>query len=406
MKSLPAFFLLLVPWSAQAALTPVGAPFAIVDESRCSFVTDLTVIANPLGELEVVWVDDWEGVVRSRLFTPTLDPAGPAVSLLTLLPLLQDSDFVGSWAGGYEVAMNVVDFSTTPAAPLAAYRVRIGEDGDPLAPAVRVKTPRFLEIAPAAGGDSLLFRSEPPFFGTPRCMGQGLLARRIDGSGAPISPESRVTRRAPSWTGVNLGVERLPNDTFVVAYPTCDGYNGLAARRLNANGVPLGKPIRLQMPGRVGNAGDGTLVLAAQGRSFAVAAMSSYPATGPQEGYGGFATAVLDNKVYGPYLIGSLPIVWLVDMAASPNGGYLVMYFAIAGDPPGPALFVQELDARGRSQGQPVAVVTGDDYLGVDGAVTSLPDGRWLVVTRSQQELPGDPPVCNERLVGTVLSSD
>jgi hypothetical protein len=395
-----AFLLLLLPLSAQAALTPAGAPFAIVEESPCSFVTDLTVIANPLGELEVVWVDDWEGEARSRLFTPTLDPAGPPVSLLTLPAGLQSSDFVGSWAGDYELAMNVVDFGTSPSAPLAAYRVQIDEDGDPVAPPVRVKTQRFLELAPAAGGDSLQFRSEPPFFGAPNCRGLGLLARRIDESGAPLSAESRITRRAPSWTGSHLVVERLPNDTFVAAYSsTCQKLTSLVARRLNANGVPLGKPINLPMPGRL----SGDVVLVANGRNFAVAAMSSYPSIGPFEVYGGFITGVVNDKVFGPRFINNLPVSNVVDMAASPNGGYLLLYLSFSGEPPRQTLFVQEHDARGVPVGERLAV-TGGDYIGVDGAVTSLPDGRWLVVTRAKKEQPGDPPVCSERLVGTVLS--
>lgn len=86
------------------------------------------------------------------------------------------------------------------------------------------------------------------------------------------------------------------------------------------------------------------------------------------------------------------------------RGGYLLLYVGFDGEPARQTLFVQELDARGSPVGERLAV-TGGDYLGVDGAVASLPDGRWLVVTRSQKEQPGDPPVCNERLVGTVLSS-
>lgn len=394
------FLLLLLPLSAQAALSPVGDPFAIVEESRCFLFTDLTVIASPEGSFEVVWVDGWQEEVRSRLFAPTLDPAGPPVSLLTLPAGLNQTDLLGSWAGVYELAMNVVDFGTTPSAPLAAYRMQIDEDGDPVAPPVRFKTRRFLEIAPAAGGDSLQFRSEPPYFGTPKCQGLGLLARRIDESGAPLSAESRVTRRAPSWNGNLLVAERLPNDTFVAVYGTCQDSIRLVARRLNANGMPLGKPINLPMPGRVGDA-----VLAANGRNFAVAAMAYYPGIlGPEGNFGAFTAAVMNEKVFGPRIVNNLPVTRLIDMAASPDGGYLLLYASFDGEPSRPILFVQELDARGSPVGERLAV-TGGDYLGVDGAVASLPDGRWLVITRAQKEQPGDPPVCNERLVGTVLRS-
>ena len=88
-------------------------------------------------------------------------------------------------------------------------------------------------------------------------------------------------------------------------------------------------------------------------------------------------------------------------MAASPTGGYLLLFHGATGNPVRPALYVLELNARGVPQGPPLAV-TGDDFLGVNGAVASLPDGRWIVVTRAQQ---GERPDCTERLVGTVLSS-
>ncbi|HEX5715936.1 MAG TPA: hypothetical protein VF179_07240, partial [Thermoanaerobaculia bacterium] len=251
--SLLAFVLLVLPVPAQAALTPVGAPFAVVDESPCSFLKDLEVIASPEGAFEVVWVDDFELEVRSRLFEPNLDPSGPPLALLPLHGGLNAFDFAGSWAGDFEVVMNVVDTGSNSGAPLAAYRVQLDENGNPLAPPVRVKTKNFVKLAPAAGGDSLQFRAAPPFVGGPSCRSVGLLARRIDADGTPLSPESLVTRRAPAWTGSHLVVERLPNDTFVAAYAyrTCQNFTGLAARRLDANGVPLGKAINLPMPGRV-----------------------------------------------------------------------------------------------------------------------------------------------------------
>ncbi|HEX5720991.1 MAG TPA: hypothetical protein VF179_32865, partial [Thermoanaerobaculia bacterium] len=185
-------------------------------------------------------------------------------------------------------------------------------------------------------------------------------------------------------------------------YRTCQNFTGLAARRLNANGVPLGKAINLPMPGRVGNVAGGDVVLAAQGRNFAAAAMISHPSIGPEEGYAGFTTAVLNDKVFGPHRISSFPVSGVVDMAASPAGGYLLLFMGSTDDSPYQALFVQELDARGVPQGQPLAL-TGADYIGFDGAVASLPDGRWIVVTRAQQV---DSGACSERLVGTVVAGD
>jgi hypothetical protein len=394
--------LLLLPLPAQAALTQVGVPFAIVDESPCSFLKDLEVIASPEGAFEVVWVDDRELAVRGRLFAPSLDPAGPPVALLPLHGEQINFDFVGTWAGSYELAMNVMDISETPNVPWEAFRVQLDGEGDPVMPPVRVKTQRFMELAPVADGDSLQFRWEPPIFGRSGCLNRGLLARRIDESGAPISTESRVTRRASAWSGTDLVVEHLPNDTSLAVYRTCQQFTGLVARRLNANGVPLGKPINLPLPGIDIGFGDGNLVLAARGRDFVVAAMSYEPLL---KSGGAFTRGVVNDKVFGPFrLLSPLDIGGVVDIAASPNGGYLLLFFGFIEDPPHIALFAQELDARGAPQGTPLAV-TGDDYIGVDGAVTSLPDGRWIVVTRAQQ---GDGPSgsCHERLVGTVLVGD
>jgi hypothetical protein len=394
--------ILLLPLPAQAALTLAGAPFAVADESPCSFARDVEVIVSPEGEFEVVWVDDWENAVRGRLFTPSLDPAGPPVALMPLHPGQVSHDLVGTWAGGsYELAMNVLD-NETPTVPWESFRVQLDHDGDPVTPPVRVKTQRFRELAPVAGGDSLQFRWEPPIYGSSLCANRGLLARRIDENGAPISTESRVTRRASPWSGTDLVVEHLPNDTSVAVYRTCQQFNGLVARRLNANGVPLGKPINLPLPGiEIGFAG-GNLVLAARGRDFVVAAMS-YDLQ--LNSGGAFTRGVVNDKVFGPFrLLSPLNIGGVVDLAASPNGGYLLLFFGVIEEPQQhSALFVQELDARGAPQGSPLAI-TGADYVAVDGAVASLPDGRWIAVTRSQKgdALTG---ACNERLLGTVLGS-
>lgn len=400
-----AIVLLLLPSSAQAALTPVGAPFPIVDESPCSFVTELTVIANPLGPFEVVWVDDWEFDVRSRLFTSAFTPAGPPVTVLPLHGGLNPYEILGTWhEGNYEVALNVADTGTNPSSPLAAYRTWLDFNGNVATPPVRIKPQRFFKIAPASHGASLQLRSEPPFFGPPSCRSLGLLARAIDHTGAPLSGESRITRRASAWSGSHLVAERLPNDTFVAVYSTCQSFTGLVARRVNQNGLALGKPINFPLPGRVGNFAGGDLALAARGRSFAVAAMVHNPTN--SNATGGYTMAVVNNQVFGPYRVtGPLNVAGMVDMAASPTGsGYLLLYQGASGNPLRLTLFAQELDARGVPQSQPVAITEADE-LGVNGAVASLPDGRWLVVTRAQQERPGDPPLCNERLMGTVLSS-
>ena len=392
---------LLLPLPAQAALTPVGAPFAVADESPCSFSRDVEVIASPEGDFEVVWVDDWESAVRGRLFTPSLTSAGPPVALMPLHPGQVGHDLVGTWAGGsYELVMNANN-NETPAVPWESFRVQLDQDGDPVTPPVRVKTQRFRELAPVADGDSLQFRWEPPIYGSSLCANRGLLARRIDENGAPVSAESRVTRRASQWSGTDLVVAHLPNDTSVAVYRTCQQFTGLVARRLNANGVPLGKPINLPLPGiEIGFAG-GNLVLAARGRDFVVAAMS-YDLQ--LNSGGAFTRGVVNDKVFGPFrLLSPLLIGGVVDIAASPNGGYLLLFFGVIEEPQHSALFVQELDARGAPQGSPLAI-TGADYVGVAGGVASLPDGRWIVVTRSQKgdALTG---ACNERLVGTVLGS-
>lgn len=401
-RSLPFLGLLLLPPAAQAELTPIGAPLAIADESPCSFITDLEVTATPKGAFEVAWVDDFEFQVSGRRFDRALNPGGPPVSLLPLHGGLVFFDIYGTWAANrYELAMNVVDFGTDPNDPTAAYRVSLDLNGAPVAPPARMKPQRFVELAPAAGGDSLQFRYEPPAFGPPRCRGLGLLARRVDESGAPLSPDSRVTRRAPSWSLSHLAVDRLPNDTFVAAYSTCQNYLGLVARRLNPNGAPVGKAVNLPMPGRVGNFGGGDLALAAHsGNDFAVAAMIS---TSNPANNGGYTRGVVNGKVFGPTRIPTPASVTgvsgVVDLEPSPAGGYLLLFQGAAGDPQRLVLFAQELDAQGVPQGTAVQL-TENDELGVHGAVAGLPDGRWIVVTRAQHT---EAEVCTERVVGTVL---
>lgn len=403
-RSLPVLALLLFPLTAQAELTPVGSPLAIADESPCSFITELEVTATPKGAFEVVWVDGWEEFVKGRRFDRGLNPA-PPVNLLPLHGGLNVFDITGTFAAGrYEVAMNVADFGTDPSDPAAAYRVSLDLDGQPDAPPFRIETQRFLEIAPASAGNSLQFRFEPPLFGPPACRSLGLLARRIDESGNPLSPESRVTRRAPAWNFNHLVAERLPNDSFVTVYSTCQNYLGLVARRLNPNGVPVGKAINLPMPGRVGNFAGGNFELAVRsGNDFAVVAMvfGSDPAD-----TGAYARGVVNGKVFGPTRIptpaGLAGISGVVDLEASPDGGYLLLFQAAAGSPQRQVLFAQELDAEGDLVGTAVQI-TGDDEFGVNGAVAPLPGGRWVAVTRATHT---EAEVCTERLVGTVLSGD
>ena len=140
-------------------------------------------------------------------------------------------------------------------------------EGVPLAPAARFKAPRFLRLAPAAGGDSLQFRTEPPVFGPLSCQSEGVLARRVDAAGAALGPESRINRRASAFSLGNSQflTDRLPDDTFVAVYLTCEKFKGLVARRLNAAGAPVGNPLNLPQPAGLGNFAGGTLVLAARG---------------------------------------------------------------------------------------------------------------------------------------------
>jgi hypothetical protein len=391
-----ALLLLFLPLPARAGLAPVGAPFAIADEGPCSFITNLEVIATPKGAFEVVWVDDFDFVVKGRRFARNLQPA-PPVTILPLFGGLLFSEFTGTWAGRYELVMNALDYGHSPGDPETGYRVQLDLEGDPLAPPARVKPPRFVMLAPAAGGDSLQFRSEPPFFGPPACQSLGLLASRVDRGGAPLSAESRVNRRASAWTGGYLKVDRLPDDTFIAAYGTCQKFFGLVARRLNSAGAPVGKPIDLPLPG-----GLGGVNFAARGAAdFAVAATASASSPDPGSLY---MWAVVNGQVFSLTRISS-PLSGgsvLADLAASPAGGYLLLFQGNSGDPQRHTLFAQEFDAHGLPQGTPLAV-TGEDEIGVAGAVASLPGGRWVVVTKTQSVTDA---ACHERLVVTVLTGD
>jgi hypothetical protein len=402
-----SLLILLLPLPVRAALTPVGSPLVIAETSSCSFVANLEVTATPQGAFEVVWADDAEdGVVKGQRFARNLVPTGTPRTLLPLHGGLFFLDFVGAWTGRYDVALNALDDGENPDDPLTGYRVSLGLEGQPLAPAARFKPSRFLRLAPAAGGDSLQFRLEPPVFGPAGCKSEGLLAQRIDATGAALGPESRITRRASAFSPQFLKTDRLSNDTFVAVYTTCDQFDGLVARRLNAAGAPVGNPIDLPLPAQLGSFSNGGLVLAAHsGVDFAVGAMV-YSSTGSS---GSYTRGVVSGKAFGPTRVPTPPgmdfIPGLLDLVASPAGGYLLLFQDSVVSSTSSTLFAQELDAKGVPLG--AAVVVGEQTAnvnskGIAAAAASLPNGRWIVVMREQD---GDSSSCSERLLGTVLSS-
>jgi hypothetical protein len=402
-----ALLLLLLPLPARAALTPVGPPLAISESPFCSFNINLEVTATPAGAFEVVWADDADGFVRGQRYTRGLLPTGSPQPLLPLHGGLFFSGFISTWTGRYEVALNALDFDANPGDPVVGYRVSLDLEGNPLAPAAHFKPPRLYWLVPAAGGDSLQIRVEPPLFGPPTCQSEGLLARRIDAGGAALSAESRITRRASAFSLGYFQVERLPDDTFVAVYSTCEKLTGLVARRLSSAGAPVGKPIDLPLSTSLGNFAVSDLVLAARsGSDFVVGTMVFNTSSGPS---GSYTRGVVNGQVFGPTLIpipaGASNIPVLIDLAASPAGGYLLLFESDAGDPAHITLFAQELDAKGVPQGKPVVVAeqTGGAGSGIAAAAASLPNGRWIVAARVQT---GDPLICSERLVGMVLKSN
>jgi len=284
----------------------------------------------------------------------------------------------------------------------------MGLAGNPLGPPLIVRAGDFfVKLSPLAGGDSLLFRFEPPFFSSHGCGSVGLLARRIDESGAPLSPESRVNRRASAPSTGQLLVERLPDDTSLVVYPTCEKFTGLVARRLNASGAPVGDPINLSLPASLGNFGPVTnLALAARGAAdFAVAA--TVADNGNPSINGTYTRAVVNKQAFGPTRLpipASATFATATDLAVSPAGRYLLLFQGPkTGDTERSLLFAQELDARGVPQGSPVQVAEADSRSpGPTAAVASLPGGRWAVATQEQN---GEGQDCRERVVVTILES-
>lgn len=398
---------LLLSLPAQAALTPVGAPLEIANPDNCSFTKEVEVTATPAGAFEVVWVDDGDDfAVKGQRFARNLRPTGPPLSLLPLHGGLNVADVLGTWTNRYEFAFNALDTGDFPDDPLQAYRLSLGVEGEPLASAVRRRAADFAKLAPASNGDSLLFRAEPPLFGPPSCRSEGLVVRRIDRNGQPLSADSRITRKGAGWTLNHLVVDRLVNDTFVAVYDTCDGFLGLVARRLNAAGAPVSNPINLPLPGRVGNFAGGDLVLAARtAGNFAVAAMVLDTANPSVTG--GYVQAVVNARfppaVRIPIPAGVTGIGGVVDLAVSPAGRYLLLFQGVGGSPERQILFAQEFNDEGRPQGAARAV-TAEGKFASSGSVASLPNGRWLVVAREQRS-PGGPN-CRERLFGMVYKGN
>jgi hypothetical protein len=401
---------LLLPLPARAALTLVGSPLVISESPYCSYNTGLEVTATPKGAFEAVWIDEGTYEVKGQRFTRNLLPTGSPRTLLPIHSGLFFSSVVGTWTGRYEVAMNVNDYDNYPDDPAVGYRVSLDLEGAPLAPAARFKPPRFFRLAPAAGGDSLQFRTEPPIFGPSSCPSEGLLAGRIDAGGAALGPESRITRRASAFRlGSQFLTERLPDDTFVAVYVTCEKFNGLVARHLNAAGAPVGNPINLPLPPQPGNFPSGSLALAARGGGgFLVGTMVSNSGIEP----GGYTWGVVNGQVFGPTPIpaprGAAGFPRLVDLAASPTGGYLLLFQSGGGDHSSRSTLVaQELDAQGVPRGAAVAVIDqnggGTSSSSFTAAAASLPNGRWIIVARQQT---GDPTSCSERLVRIVLAGE
>ena len=400
---------LLLPLPAQAALTPAGTPLIFANTDSCSSETELEVIATPKGAFDVIWADFAEDeVVKALRFGRNLEPAGAPVTVLPIHGGLVFTDFVGTWAGRYEVVLNAGDFGNDPDDPLTGYRVSLNLAGDPLAPPARIKPQRFFELAPAAGGDSLQFRFEPPIFGPLACQSQGLLARRIDEGGAALSPESRITRRASAFSAgyPHFAVDRLPDDSFVAVYATCEKFTGLVARRLNAAGAPVDNPINLPLPGRLGNFGGGNLLVAARGgKDFVAVGRVIEDTVSPP--FSVYARAVVNGQVFGPARIspppGFISVNGLIDLEASPAGGYLLLFQGFRSDLQRSFLFAQELDARGVPRGAPLEISGGKGFTVNNAAAASLPNGRWIVVTRARQ---GSGSNCRERLTGTVLAGN
>jgi hypothetical protein len=389
-------FLLAAP-AARAALTPEGGPLMISGEFVCGAYPGLGVAATPKGAFEVIWVDDGEHTVKSRRFARDL-AANPPVELLShgFSTVIFDPPR-GVWAAGrYEWAINGQDYGADEYHPWVSYRIQLDAEGNLLAPAARILPFTLFELTPAKGGESLRLRIELPYFRSGNCRSAGLLGGRVGLDGSLVSKESRITAKAPGWGSGGpgqgrLAADRLPDDSFVVAYTTCEKFLGVVVRPLTAAGVPVGKPYNLQLPVKPGAFIRFGIPFAARGPAdFAVAAEIGNQANTAI--LGEYTFGVVGGKIFGPTrLTTGRP----VDLAASSNG-YLLLSLADG------RLFAQELDLKGVPRGAAVAV-SGEAEEAREGAAASLPDGRWIVVSRTMH---GEGEACREQVLGTVFAGE
>jgi hypothetical protein len=165
-------------------------------------------------------------------------------------------------------------------------------------------------------------------------------------------------------------------------------------RRLQADGSP-GKAFDFRLPARVGSFAGGSFAVAARDGAMAFAAAVALP-----DGGAPFVGGVSGSRRFGPVRIESpLPFAGIVDLAAAPGGGYLLLYEVSDGEEP--VLLAQELDTEGQAVGGPLAMNQVDLFR--NGAVTHLTDGRWLAVLRLLEFSGG---TCQERVVARILSAD
>jgi hypothetical protein len=380
-----------------AALGPTG-PEILVDEAPyCAHEPGLGVAATPKGAFAVVWVDDSDDFAyQSRRYDRGL-VGGPIHTLRAYEGGQFGIEVEPVFAGDYQIAVNILDFDADPGDPWAAYRVQLALNGEPLGPATRLETGRFLALFPGPAGESLQVRWEPPIWGPTTCQSWGLRARRVAQSGAALFPEHRVTGRASGATPGRPSMTRTGDGRFAIAWPTCDRFVGVVARRLDAQGAPRGRIFDFALPAR-----SGALEVAAHRERMAVAGVIAYNvAELPQRA---FAAVVVGNSPHGPHLLPPLPegigLQRVVDLAVSATGRHVVLLQGSGTEQT--LLFAQELDDRGRPLGAPLQLGPSSER-GMDGAVASLGGDRWVVVTR--QQLPagdlGD--ACSERIVARVL---
>jgi hypothetical protein len=384
----------LLALPARGDLTLVGEEIPIAEDVVCPISTDeVAVVATPKGAFEAMWVSEDEFAVMGRRFDRRLVPPGPATPLLPLYGGLFPVRFAATWAGGYQLAVDVADFNQ-PSDPAAAFRLRLDLAGNLLAPARRMDAPHFVRLVPDRGGESLRLRVELPIYGPTSCQSRGVLARRLGADGSALSAESRATRRASAWNGGEVTAVRTGDGRFALAWSTCERFVGVVMRRLQADGSP-GKAFDFPLPARVGSFAGGSFAVAARDGAMAFAAAVALP-----DGGAPFVGGVSGTRRFGPVRLESpLPFAGIVDLAAAPGGGYLLLYEVNDGEEP--VLLAQELDAAGQAVGGPLAMNQVDLFR--NGAVTHLTDGRWLAVLRLLDFTAGN---CQERVVARILSAD